>query len=104
MNKMQASNAVAILQKEPLYYRNFGVWWWHIKAELKRNGYGADQLFHLGSFTDPSVSHYYEGMSTVERDNEAYEVQYANALNFRNNNLSTAPDGERYLICDQDVE
>lgn len=104
MNKHQARNAVALLQKEPLYYRNFGIWWWHIKAELKRLGYDKAQLYHLGDYTDPSVAEYYAGLSTAERDYEAYTYQHAHAFEHYNTARAMTPDGETYLIHDQDAE
>jgi hypothetical protein len=104
MTRQQAHNVVALLQKEPMAYRNFGVWWWHVKSELKRHGFGKDQLHHLGPFDDASVHHYYDGLTTVQRDNEAYEYQYVHAFHKYGVNVSAAPDGETYLIHDQDAE
>lgn len=104
MTKEQAHNVVALLQKVPLYYRNFGIWWWHVKRELKRNGFGPDQLFHLGGYTDPSVARYYSGLETVELDNRAYSYQYAHTFSKYNSNMASTPDGEPYLVHDQDVE
>ena len=104
MTHEQAHNVVALLQKEPMYYRNFGVWWWHVKAELKRNGFTRDQLHHLGSFTDATCRRYYQGMSRDERDNEAFDYQYAHTFHKYNVNSSITPDGETYLIHDQDAE
>jgi len=100
----QARNIVALLQKVPLYYRNFGIWWWHVKAELKRHGYRQDQLQHLGPFTDPSVEPYYAGKTTEELDTEAYSYQYAHTFSEYNSNLTMTPDGEVYMIQDQDAE
>jgi hypothetical protein len=104
MTGQQARNIVTLLQKEPMYYRNFGVWWWHVKRELKRRGYDRDQLHHLGDFTDPSVEHYYDGMTTEGLDNAAYEHQYAHTFHKYNGNMTNTPDGETYLIHDQDAE
>ena len=104
MNLMQAQNVVALLQKVPMYYRNFGIWWWHVKDELKRNGFDRDQLYHLGDFTDPSVRPYYEGMTRAELDAAAYRQQYAHTFHKYNVNQTHTPDGEVYLIHDQDAE
>jgi hypothetical protein len=104
MTLLQAQNVVILLQKVPLYYRNFGLWWWHVKRELKRNGFDKDQLYHLGEFTDPSVEHFFEGKDTVELDNEAYSYQYAHTFHKYNVNMGFTPDGEPYLIHDQDAE
>lgn len=104
MNKMQANNVVILLQKVPMYYRNFGIWWWHVKGELKRLGFDQDQLAHLGPFSDPSVLPYYEGMTKQELDDAAFTQQYAHTWHKYNVNMSSTPDGESYLICDQDAE
>jgi len=104
MTRSQANNIIALLQKVPMYYRNFGIWWWHVKRELKRHGFTQDELPHLGPFTDPSVEPYYEGMSADDLDNEAYSYQYAHTFDAYNVNLCHTPDGEVYLIHDQDAE
>jgi hypothetical protein len=41
------------LQARPEHYKRFGIWWWPIKALLKRAGYGPDQLYMLGTYQDP---------------------------------------------------
>ncbi len=104
MTQMQANNIVILLQKVPMYYRNFGIWWWHVKRELKRLGYTHDQLAHLGPFTDPSVEHYFEGLDTTELDDLAYAHQWAHTYHKYNVNMTHTPDGEVYLIHDQDAE
>lgn len=104
MNSNQTRNVVAILQRDPLYYRNFGIWWWHIKRELKRNGVGRDELSNLGEYHDPTADDYYEGMSTLELDNEAFAYQYAHTYAKYNGSSTYTPDGDVYLIHDQDVE
>lgn len=104
MTRVQAENVVALLQKVPMYYRNFGIWWWHVKRELKRHGYTLDQLAHLGDFADPSVESYFEGKTRTELDNEAYNYQYAHTFHKYNVNQTHTPDGEIYVIHDQDAE
>jgi hypothetical protein len=104
MNNNQSKNVVALLQRDPLFYRNFGPWWWHVKAELKRNGFDKAQLSGLGSFTDASVAPIYEGMSTKALDDEAFTHQWNHTFHKYNNNTSFTPDGEVYQVQDQDVE
>ena len=104
MTPQQARNVVAILQKDPFFYRNFGVWWWHVKSELKRNEFGPDQLYFLGDYTDVSAQRFYSDLTTVELDNEAYEQQWNHTFHKFNNNMSFTPDGDPYLVLDEDVE
>ena len=104
MNKAQARNVVALIQKEPFYYRNFGIWWWHVKRQLKKHGYDKDQLYCLGDFHDPTADDYYEGLSEEQLDNEAYDYQYIHAVNSYNSTHAMTPDGEVYHTHDQDAE
>ena len=104
MNAQQARNTVALLQREPFYYRNFGIWWWYIKSELKRHGFDKAQLQHLGPYMDASVAEYYAGKTRAEMDFEAFDYQYERTFaNYNDPNCMT-PDGDPYLIHDQDAE
>lgn len=104
MTYQQAHTIVGMLQKDHFFYRNFGVWWWHVKSELKRHGFKKNQLYHLGDFFDPSVDEFYEGKSEAELDNEAYEYQRDHTFHKYNSNAAITPDGDPYLIHDQDAE
>lgn len=106
MNATQARNVVLTLQADPFAYRNFGVWWWHVKSELKRNGFTRDNLQHLGDYCDDgAVEHYYDGMTLDDLDREAFAVNaVASVSGDSGNPLSTTPDGELYLLQDADVE
>jgi hypothetical protein len=104
MKAQQARNVVALLQKEPLYYRNFGIWWWHIKKALKLQGFTKDQLQHLGTYADPTADPYYEGKTAEQLENEAFLHQFNHTFASYNNNQSHTPDGEVYVVLDNDVE
>lgn len=104
MNVQQARNVTAILQRDPLYYRNFGIWWYHVKAELKRHGIDKSQLPNLGDYTCPVATAYYQGMSGSALDAEAFDHQYVQTFHKYNSNMSATPDGEVYQVQDQDVE
>ena len=104
MNKQQARNVVSIIQREPMFYRNFGPWWWHVKSELKRNGFDKEQLSILGDYTDESVDYIYSGLSTKQKDDDAFEHQWNHTFHKYNNNTSFTPDGEVYQVLDQDAE
>jgi len=107
MTPEQARNIVAILQRDPMYYRNFGIWWWHIKAELKRHGYGTDQLYLLGDYDDESWKDTYQGLSPEQRTKEALEHQAIHLFHKYNNNTSLLPTrsgGGVYVLYDGDAE
>lgn len=104
MTREQAQAVVLLLQDRPRSYRNFGVWWWWVKAELKRAGYTRANLYHLGSYTDPSCSRYYEDATPDEIAAEAFSYQAEAAMIHDCNALATAPDGELYLLHDEDAE
>jgi len=105
MTLEQARAVVLVLQSVPLYYRNFGVWWWHVKRELKRLGFTRDNLAHLGDFEDGDcVAHYYGGMSPAELTAEAFAYQASAAASNDSGSWATAPDGEIYHLVDEDAE
>jgi len=49
-------NIVQVLQVNPRDYRKFGVWWWPVKALLRRAGYDRHQLYMLGTYQDPETA------------------------------------------------
>ena len=104
MTARQARSAVNLLERDPCYYRNFGVWWWHVKRELKRLGYTQEQIQALGSFEDESATRYYDGKSEIELDALALNHQYRHSFLCYNAYTSTAPDGTVYALHDQDAE
>ena len=62
------------------------------------------QLQHLGDYTDPECEQYYEGMTVAQLDDEAFQYQYDHTFASYNLNVCATPDGEVYVIHDQDAE
>ncbi len=104
MRYEQARNVVVQLQAEPLDYRNFGVYWWHVKDELKRHGFTQDNLQHLGGFTDPQAARYYAGLEPDELTSRAFELQADGAFVVAQSQWGYTPDGDVYFLLDEDVE
>lgn len=105
MTLEQARAVVLDLQSAPLAYRNFGVWWWWVKSELKRLGFTCDNLAHLGDFEDTDcATHYYYGLSPAELTAEAFEYQASAAASQDHDPNASTPDGEPYYLQDEDVE
>lgn len=95
---------VRLLQADPKRYRQFGCWWWAIKRILKQHGYGPDQLYLLGPYTDPEA----EAHLPVETDAVllalAIQEQERNAIYQWDSADVYYPDsGEAYRLEDQDA-
>jgi len=104
MTHAQARAVVEVLQADPLYYRNFGVWWWRVKDELKRHGFTRENLHHLGKADDPAARRYYHGVSHEELDGLAFEHSEEHTFANYNDPVSYAPDHEAYRLHDHDAE
>ncbi|WP_431860171.1 hypothetical protein [Azospirillum sp.] len=96
-------NVLQQLQADPQRYRWFGVWWWPVKALLKRAGYGPDQLYMLGSYQDPETAALVpsEGLEATLR--AAFEEYGSNARFGRPGGRVEGPDGELVTIYDEDA-
>lgn len=97
-------NIVAVLQRNPLYYRHFGVYWFRLKQMLKDAGFGRQHLPILGDYTDESLLHRFDGMADDVFFREACKDQ---ALNLRFNHMSSwqvdPEDGQSVHIFDEDL-
>lgn len=96
-------NVVQQLQEEPQRYRLFGVWWWPVKAVLKRAGYGPAQLYMLGNYQDPETAAQVPQASLDDTLRAAFEEYAANAAYPHPDGRAEAPDGELVTIWDQDA-
>jgi hypothetical protein len=96
-------NALQQLQEEPGRYKLFGVWWWAMKAMLKRAGYGPDQLYMLGSYTDPETAAMVPAASLNETLEAAFGEYRHNAMFPHTAGQVENPDGELVTIFDADA-
>jgi hypothetical protein len=96
-------NVVQMLQTDPKRYKYFGVWWWPVKALLKRAGYGPDQLYMLGSYQDANTAAMVprEGLEDTLR--AAFTEYGHNARYGRSGGVVENPDGELVTIFDEDA-
>jgi hypothetical protein len=96
-------NILAALQAKPESYKAFGVFWWPVKALLKGAGYGPDELYYLGSYTDPETAKQVPPGNLQETLGAALS-EYSWNLTFPHaNGQIEAPDGELVTIWDADA-
>lgn len=97
-----ARNCLAMLQKDPGFYRNFGYYWWGVKRVLKEH-YTQDNLYLLGDYEDREAS---ERLATMPRQQmllEAILEQQENVLYHMGRPRGSTPDGSPYTVFDQDA-
>ena len=100
----QATPIIQVLQNDPLFYRNFGPWWWGIKKQLKDLGHTQAELQHLGDTDDETCHHLYVGLTPNQVYRSGLKHQSnATALHY-NSKHTQFDDGEPYYIHDNDVE
>jgi hypothetical protein len=97
-------NVVQQLQVEPQRYKLFGVWWWPMKALLKRAGYGPDQIYMLGSYQDPETASQVPHEGLLETLQAAFAKFAFNATFPHPGGVVEAPDGEMVTIYDEDAD
>lgn len=69
---------VGYLQKQPLCYRHFGIYWWRLKLLIKKYGYTRAVLIHLGESTDEEFLYRFEDLDDGEFLAAALEEQLGN--------------------------
>ena len=94
---------VVQLQDHPERYRWFGVWWWPVKAVLRRLGYGPDQLYYLGRYQDPETAALVPVAGLQATLRAALEEFGQNARYPRSGGRVEAPDGSLVTIWDADA-
>lgn len=95
-------NTLAVLQADPARYRNFGVYWWPVKALLRRY-YTKDNLYLLGTYEDPDGASRVPRVGLQEMLELAFEEYEKNARLGMGGNQVEDADGESYMIYDQDA-
>lgn len=96
-------NILMVLQREPVQYRNFGVWWWRVKRLLKKT-YSAGNLFLLGGFEDPRAPELTPGdLSDADMLRQALETYTLNRRYLLGSNRVQDLEGQPYLIVDDDA-
>lgn len=99
-----ARSVRALLDEDPFRYRNFGAYWFFVKALLKRF-YDRHDMPILGDYEDRSVNaRMPDGLNAWELMERA-AAEYAHNAGF-NLGQSTVEDddGERFTLRDTDIE
>jgi hypothetical protein len=98
-----ASNIRKILNNDIKAYRNFGVYWYFVKAFLKRH-YDIKQMPILGNFEQPDVvARMPEYDNFEDAMHDALLTSRANWENNVGSATSIAPDDEPVTLFDEDV-
>jgi hypothetical protein len=101
--KQLAASTLQLLQADPRNYRNFGVYWFLIKALLKHY-YTKDNLYLLGDYVDQSVIDRMPVHASLQEALEAaVEAYQINASYGMNATEFTDPEGETFTLTDADA-
>lgn len=96
-------NVLQQLQEEPRRYRLFGIYWWPVKALLKRAGYGPDQLYLLGNYHDHATAALVPRMGLEETVRTALEEFAQNARYPHSDGQVEDTDGSMVTVLDEDA-
>lgn len=103
--KVFAESVRALLTEDVRRYRNFGAYWYFIKALLRRF-YDAHNLYFLaGTYEDPTVNDRLPKGLDAHEMMECAAAEYAEnaTLNLGRNEV-VDDDGEFFIMLDPDVE
>lgn len=98
-----ARNLLMLLSRNVTYYRNFGVYWYFVKAFLKRY-YTTDNLYLLGNYEQPDVVARMPHYDNFE--DAMHDALLFSRMNYENNMgsaTSIAPDDEPVTLFDEDA-
>ena len=96
-------NTLQHLQQDPRRYKLFGIYWWPMKAFLKRDGYGPDQLYMLGDYRDAITADLVPAMGQEETMRAAFQEYRQNACYPHAGGMVEDPDGQMVMIYDEDA-
>lgn len=101
--KKLAASTLQLLQDDPRRYRNYGVYWYLIKAILKHY-YTQDNLYLLGDYRDDRVVEMMPKHSDLQEALAAAIETYKTNASFNlNSSEVAAPDGGTFLLVDPDA-
>lgn len=99
-----AASTRALLDEDPLRYRNFGGYWWFVKALLKRF-YDRHAMPLLGDYEPAgAVDLVPVGLSADDMLEAAAEQYALNAQLNMGSGRVVDRDGDEFLLLDPDVE
>jgi len=97
-----ADSARQLLAERPERYKLFGVWWYYVKALLKRQ-YSRDELPMLGDFEQPEVLALMPELDAQESLAAAIATYQDNAYYGLGRTDQVTADGEPFNLYDEDV-
>lgn len=100
--KQLADSVMRILQADPRNYKRFGVYWYLIKALLKRF-YTRDNLYLLGDYLDETVTDRIPAGMTLDAALIEAVEEYQRNLVFGLGDNPVDPDGEQFVLLDADA-
>ena len=99
-----AKSTLQLLQQDPRRYRNFGVYWYLVKAVLKKF-YTQDNLGMLGEYVDPDCLARMPSHDSIQEALDAAVEEYGqNArYNIGRINVDDLAGGGRFTLHDEDA-
>lgn len=98
-----AESILLLLQEDPRRYRHFGVYWYFIKALMKRF-YTRENLHLLGDYMDQAVIDRMPPHANLQEALAAAIEEYRQNASFNmGSNVVTDPAGEQFTLVDTDA-
>ena len=98
-----AANIRTMLDNDVKYYRNFGVYWYFVKAFMKKY-YTKDNLYLLGDYEQPEVVARMPAYDSFEDAmHDALMFARENHINNMGSATSIAPDDDPVTLFDEDA-